>query len=385
MKSSFRTSAFSLLLALFAAVPVAAQSTLATAGLGVPVEPQDARARGLGGVDLGYAEPEISWANPAGVAGLIVPGMIVSYQYDNFTVDGGAGSGSTARLPLLLAAFPASERLVFQAGVGTFLDQNWRFERADTLVLGQDTVAVQDIVSSDGGVTRLRIAAAYNLIPGLGLGLALDRYAGDVERIQGRVFPGGVVPECCQAVWTYAGTALTAGAQWTPSQAAGFGASITLGGTLEASPRDAELDPIRSYELPVQLRVGGTGHVAANLLVALAANWAGWSSLDEAFAAEGGARDSWSVHGGLEWDGITVRERLVPLRLGARTATLPFGLGVAGGDGPVERALTAGGGAILAGGAVRTDTSFELGSRSAGVGLDESFWRFGISVRVLGR
>jgi hypothetical protein len=376
------------LLVVAAAVPqaVASQSALATRGLGFPVEPSDARAKGLGGVALGFREPEISWVNPAAVVGLPAAGMTATYQYDSFDTEFGVqgAAGATARFPLAMGAFPMGERVVLTAGFGSFLDQNWALEHADTLLLEGDTVAVLDRIASSGGVVRLRAGAAYQLRENLGIGFGLDAYTGQVDRTQGRIFPGQAEPDT--AVWTYRGLGATAGVHWNPSEAVGFGASASFGGTLEASPR-RDLFEAASYSLPVTLRAGASGLVGQNTVLALGGVWTGWSTMDAALAAEGGARDSWSIQGGIEWEGMSLRERPLPLRLGARTAALPFRWDPGPDDDwASEQALTLGAGLDLAGGATRPDIAVEWGRRGGdSAGFDESYWRFVLSVRVVGR
>lgn len=375
-------------MAMGGATPAAAQSLLVTRGLGLPVDPQDARARGLGGVGLGLPEIEISWANPAAMIGLQAPGMVAAYQYDSYTADGVSPEfvGHTARFPFVLAAFPAGQRVVLSAGYGGFLDQNWNFERLDTLIVATDSLLVLDQYSSTGGVARLRLAGAYQISQGLGVGAGIDLFTGSVERVQGRRFPGQGFPVCCFARWSYRGLGYTGGIHWSPSEATGIAASITFGGTLDASSQDTAAVS-ESYELPILVRLGASGRVAQNTLLALSGSWDGWSNLDDRLAADGGAQDSWSVQGGVEWDGINVRERQMPLRLGGRVATLPFRWGPEAVDEwPRERALTFGAGAVLSAGSVRPDLAFEFGSRGGdAAGIDESFWRFALSVKVLGR
>ncbi|MEX2569785.1 MAG: hypothetical protein WD737_00670 [Gemmatimonadota bacterium] len=364
-----------------------AQSLFAGRGLGFLVEPLDGRNRGLGGVALGFSEGEISWANPAAAIGLPAPGMVVGYQYDSFTssLAGDESDGSTARLPLLLAAFPAGERLVLMAGYGGFLDQNWHLERPDTLVRGADTLSIVDRATSEGGVARLRLAATYAVAEGLGLGLATDFYSGEVERALGRVFPEDFVTERSSSTWRYSGIGVTGGVHWTASEASALALSVTYGGSLDASATRGSANDT-SYDLPLIVQGGASARVGQATLVALGANWSGWSSLDDALAADGGARDTWSAHAGAEWDAITIAGRNVPLRLGARTGALPFRWSEEGDGWADERALTGGLGLLLGGGAVRSDLSLEFGSRGAEAGgLDESFWRFGFSVRVLGQ
>jgi long-subunit fatty acid transport protein len=377
-----------IVVALAVAGPASGQSVFATNGLGHQVEPQDGRSRALGGAALGFPEPEISWANPASAIGLIAPGLSLTYQYDEFSADAGADTfeGQTARFPLLLAVFPAGERLVFQAGFGSYLDQNWRLQEQDTLVFaGADSVGVVDVITSDGGVTRLRFGAGYHFGGGLGLGAAADFHTGSVQREEGRTFDPerGINDTLLRRTWRYRGVGYTVGAHWSPGQAGGVGVSVSYGGTLKAEPRDDEAEE-RSYDLPISIQAGGTGRVLPNLLVALGGSWSGWSSVDDDLLLPGSTSDSWSVQGGVEWDGISLRERPIPLRIGGRTGVLPFST-EGSGESITERAFTFGSGLLLAGGAVRPDVAAEFGTRSEGSALDESYWRLSASIRVMGR
>jgi hypothetical protein len=372
-----------------------AQSVYAARGLGFPLEAQDARSQGLGGVTVGLPGAEISWANPASAVGLLAPGLVLSYQFDNFDAEGPGttATGSAARFPMLLGAFPAGDRIVLTAGYGSFLDQNWRVEQPDTLFVFGDTVPVLDVANSVGGVARLRLGGAYRVAEGVGVGLGLDVYSGSVERLEGRLFPGEVNPGCCRAGWNYRGVGVTGGVHWSPTGDTGIGLSLSHGGTLEAAPRESlgggvvVSAPTMSYSLPLTARLGGSGRLGQDLLVAVSGTYSGWSALNDDLGTQGGAQDAWSVHGGLEWDGLTIRERPVPIRLGGRNSELPFRWNPDAATGwPTERALTMGAGVVLAGGATRSDFGLEFGSRGGeGAGIEESYWRFAFSVRVLGR
>jgi hypothetical protein len=374
---------------------LSAQSAFSTRGLGVEIEPLDARARALGGSAVGFMDPEISWYNTAASAGLAVPGIIFAYQYENYEslISGTTTHGRAARFPLILAGFPVSERVTLTAGYGSFLDQSWRLERQDTIAFAGDSTIVTDEISSTGGVARLRGGVAYGVLPNLSLGLSLDSYVGEVERVQGRRFPGERVPGCCRGTYNYSGIGYGGSFQWAPSEALSLGGSATYGGTLKAevisdtTETRFEESGDRRYELPLQLRGGVTGRVGQATIVTLGGGWNGWSGLDDLFAAQGGARDSWSANAGAEWEGLIVRDRPVPLRVGARTATLPFRWvdSTAAGFAD-ERAFSFGAGLVLAGGAARSDLAAEFGERVAdGSSFSESFWRFAFSVRVLGR
>jgi hypothetical protein len=386
-RNSFRCFGLALLLGGLAALPVQAQSLFANRGLGLVAEPVDARGAGMGGVTLGLPRGEISWSNPADMAGLPAPGLRAVFQLDNFSADVGARSlsGSTARFPLIIGGFPVGERWVFSAGYGGFVDQNWAIEQPDTLVFGGDTTFVLDRFTSEGGIARLRLGAGYSVTPTLSLGAGFDVFTGLSQREFGRGVNGNP-PACCTAEWSYSGYGGTTGLAWSPSEALNLSAAASFGGTLEA--RDTADVLGGSFSIPTMLRAGASARVAGNTLVAASAEWAGWGALDGELSTVGGAQDSWSMAGGLEWEGAQFRTRPIPVRLGVRYAALPFSwsrpsLEVAF---PTERALTGGLGLVLAGGAARSDLSFEVGRRGgADAGLTESYTRFVFSVTALGR
>jgi hypothetical protein len=383
------TLLFTVLLLAGSAAPAAAQSIFANRGLGLASEPVDGRGAALGGVSLGLPRGDITWANPADMAGLLAPGLKAVFQLDNTSTDLGTRteSGSTARFPMLLGAFTAGERWVISAGFAGFLDQNWQIRQVDTLAFGGDTVQVTDRLTSEGGVARLRLGATYALSPQLSLALAGDLYTGSTRREFVRFFGESGFPDCCRVEWTYTGVGATAGAAWSPSEALNLSASASFGGTLEARSDTVDV-PGGSYSIPASLRMGGSAQVAGNTMVAAAAEWTGWGTLDAPLALVGGAQDAWSLGGGVEWEGTRIRNVPVPLRIGARYATLPFAWGQPGAPTafPTERALTGGLGFVLAGGAARSDLSFEVGRRGgADAGVTESFNRFVFSISALGR
>ncbi len=371
--------------------PAHAQSLLAGRGLGVVAEPLDARARGLGGVGLGLPEPTLSLINPASVAGLLAPTLHVTYQPDflSSVVGDETVRVTTARFPLLHVALPLGQRGVLSAGYGSLLDQNWAVQRDTTLVIGADTVAVLDRFASRGGVATLRLGGAYALNERLAVGVVLDVHTGSVRDSIAREFGIiGVVPARFEGLWTYSGLSYSAGARWNPTEALALGVAATLGGTLRAEPADT-LQPTSRYSLPATVAVGASGRVTPTTLLAVSGRWSGWGAADDALTEVGGARDTWSLGGGVEWDAITVGQQVFPVRVGGRFATLPFAWGVDDQQGAAwvdERGLTAGAGVRLAGGAGQVDLALERGARGGeGAGLSESFWRIAVSLTVLGR
>ena len=386
--SRLTAALFATLCALAAVTPAAAQSLFSTGGLGLVVHPQDARGAALGGTSLGLPGPELSWDNPAGAAGLPAAGLRVSFQMDEYDADfsGLTTSGSTARFPLIMGAFPFGDRFAATVGFAGFLDQNWAFEQRDTLVVSGDSVEVIDRFASEGGASRLRLGAAYRVLPALAIGVGAELYTGGAERIAGRIFPGQNSPACCGASWTYKGTGALASVDWTPSEAFTVALSASAGGKLEATQTSGETGGDRSYDMPVLFSAGASGQVASSLSVTLGGRWSGWSSLDGALAEQGGARDAWSLQGGLEAEGFSLLGIALPLRVGMRSERLPFRFGGPETAWADETAYTGGTGLLLGGGAARLDLSVERGSRgSADAGLEESYWRMLFTATVLGR
>lgn len=386
---SRRALALGAALLALSASPAVAQSLLANRGLGLVVEPTDGRGRALGGVNLGLVQSDFSWVNPADLIGLPAPGMRFAFQYDEFSSDLGleVAEGSTARFPLIHLATPVGDKWALSAGFGGFLDQNFAIQRDTSVLIGSDTVAVRDRLSSEGGVARLRLGAAYRIADGLAVGVGVDAYTGAVERAFGRQFSGEGEPGCCRTQWQYSGLGALGGVAWTPTEATSVSVAASWGGTLDAESDDSLSAP-GSFDLPVTLSAGASARVAPDLLTAISAEWAGWSGLDEELVGVGGARDSWSVQGGLEYEGIQLRDRPLPIRLGGRHAALPFSWSQpsAGEEWTDERALTSGLGLILAGGATQADVALERGWRGgADAALEESYWRVTFSVTVFGR
>jgi hypothetical protein len=387
MTSSFaRGAALAALLAGFLAAPAGAQSVLASRGLGYPIEPLDARSRGLGGVTTGLADPAISMVNPASAAGTPVYGFVVAMQPDRYDATAGSVSsrGTTVRFPLLMAVIPASSRLVFQAGYGAYLDQHWRVVQDDSIDLSTGRVGVTDRFSSSGGVARFQAGAAYRLTERLSLGLAADVFTGAAHDSSERTI-AGFLPAQSEVVYSYSGIGAGLGARWQPSERTSISAAVHGGGRIHAEADSAGGHEAKDYANPLSVDAGASARIGANTMVVLSGRWAGWSTVNDELSASGGARDAAAVAGGVEYTGFSLFRKTLPLRLGGRYGQLPFRwAGTV--DFPTERAVTAGLGFGLGGGAALLDASAERGWRGgAAAGVDEPYWRFSFSLRVLGR
>lgn len=378
--------------ALALAAPAApAQSVLSARGLGYPVEPLDARSRGLGGITTGLGDPHLSLINPAAVVGLPAAGLSVTFQGDEIesVTPGREQTFSTARFPTIQAAFPLGERVVASLGYASVLDQNWSVSRVDSLELGGQRRQVVDVFESEGGAARLRLGAGYRVLPRVDVGAALDVYTGSARDSLVRSIEGlnGAVQG---ADYTWQGVGFSAGARWR-GNALSVSAAVSGGGELTAEPDDAEIEGA-SYTLPLTFDAGASGRLTQRLLAAVSLRMSRWSSLeDELESGEGtagygaGVRDAMQVAGGVEYDGLRLLGRPLPVRLGGRYTELPFRWS-ADAEFPDERAVTGGFGLLFGGGAAALELGGERGWRGGDSALvDESFWRVSLSLQLLGR
>ncbi|HEX8692188.1 MAG TPA: hypothetical protein VF746_07205 [Longimicrobium sp.] len=389
---SFRAAGPALAAALvLSALPAAAQSVLSSRGLGYPVEALDARARGMGGVTVGLAEPHFSLINPAAPVGLPAPGVSVTFQPDRYEASGPGAetSGTTVRFPHLQVAFPVGARLTGSVGYGAFLDQHWRVEVADSLDLPSGRVGVNDLFISAGALARFRASVGWRASDRLALGLAADVVTGAVRDSAVRRVGEGLLEARSGVTYRYGGIGASAGVRWRPLEALTLAGSVTGGGEITAESQDTTGEALeKSYPRPLEVDAGASARVSQNTVVALSGRWVGWSAAEDELAGSGGAQDAMSASLGVEYEGFSLLGRTAPLRLGARYARLPFRWGSAaeGNEFPVERAVSAGAGFRLAGGLARLDAAAERGSRGGGsAGFEEPFWRFSFSLSVLGR
>ena len=382
-------------LSVLAAGPAHAQSLLSARGLGYPLEGLDARSRGLGGLTVGLPDAQLSLVNPAAAVGLPAAGLSVTFQGDDVSsrTAGNDQDFTTSRFPAIQAAFPIGQRLVATLGYAAVLDQNWSATRTDSMTFAGERRLVTDRFQSLGGAARLRAGVGYRLLPRLDVGAALDVYTGALRDSVSREVEG-LNTAFTGADYRWEGLGFSAGARWR-GNALTAAATVTAGGSLNAEARDSAVAS-EGYSLPLTVDAGVSARIAQQALAAVSVRWSQWSAADDALGGgsttpaagagyDGGARDVVQVSGGLEYEGLRLLGRPFPVRVGGRMAQLPFRWS-AGDEFPQERAVTGGLGVLFSGGAAALEVSGERGWRgSDAAGLDESFWRFSLSLALLGR
>ncbi len=394
------------LLAALGPAPLAAQSLLATSGLGVPVPPLDARARALGGVPTGLFGFDLSLGNPADAADVLYRGGMASVQpYSRSDeLNGQKATTSGARFPLLRVLYP-NRRFVFSLGYGGFLDQNWAVTDRTVGQFGGDTATVVDVASSIGGISQLRLGASYLLSPRLAVGAAFGLYTGSVTRTITRLFPdsaqGSFLNFNSQTAWGFHGPLASAGFRADLGSIVRVAGAFTWSGTLKADSSKGSAQP-RTYQMPLQGEFGASAILAPSLALTAGGSWEGWSKTTFAPADLPGtctttvcppsflSRNTWSYGAGLEYGGTRAGIRTFPFRIGYHYAQLPF---YAPGDKlPTEKSGTIGMGMRIGGSenspAAQFDGALERGSRGGGPSsgpLSESFWRLTFSLAIFGR
>jgi hypothetical protein len=380
---------------LAAAAPAHAQSMFNAAGVGMPVEALDGRARALGSLGIGLPGTNgLLPADPAAAVRLPVPGGLISAQpaWVDLTRDGSGGHTyfRGSRWPLFAAGYP------MLGGMATFhaapvLDQRFRGERPVPVdLLGTPSDAV-DRFEQDGSVAVIALGYARVITPTVTAGVSAGRYAGSVERRLVRIFAdsaaaGQAVPYGSSGKWAYHGYVFTLGASTDVRGIFRVAASATLSTDLEAVATSATEGQDRTYSMPLQLKIGASGQLAPGLLLMASAGRADWSATadDIGGGTEAGATHSIGV--GVELSNVQFAGRSAPLRLGFRRTGLPFSLD-AGDEGANEQSFSGGFGfalnetneVVLA----SVDLGLEKGRRIGG-SYREDFWRATLSLRVLG-
>ena len=361
----------------------AQQSTLdlfATAGLGRPVEPVDARSRGMGGVGIALHGGNYSAVNPASLTRIRALGVWVTIMPESRSLEGDGvtnGEEETVTFPLGRVSLVSSENWTVAASFNSFLDQNGGVEFVDTLDLSTGQVAFEESRVSDGGVSRFALEVARSLSPEWRIGLAAQFYRGGTVLSVDRGFSvdADFLPYRSVAAIDYSSFGFAAGAEWQPipEMILGVTGGWAAGLDVKNDTTGAETD----IDLPVTLGAGGSWRLTPGLIAALGFEWAGWSVANDDLTD--GAVDSWRLGGGFEFQ--LGRSPDLFARLGGRLARLPFELK---GDAPSERALDVGLGIRFANGRASVDAALEFGSRGDREenGISESFTRLAVGLAV---
>jgi hypothetical protein len=372
--------------------PLGAQSLFNAAGIGLPIEAVDGRARGMGSAGIGLPGTTLLPVDPAASARLLVPGgvMVVQPSWVDLSRDGYAGHRyyRGSRFPLFAAGYPVAGGMA-SLHATSVLDQSYRGERAVTVNFGGTPVQATDVFDHSGAVSSLSAGYARMLSPSTAVGVSAGRYAGSALRRLIRQFVDSTIvdqalPYAAGGSWSYSGYQVTAGVSSDVASFLRVAASATYSTELNAEPTGATLnDSERSYYLPLQVRVGASSQLAPGVIMAASGTWADWSDTEgDLLGGQAGTATSFGI--GVELAQARFFGRTTPVRLGFRRRGLPFALE---GESAREQTFAAGFGfamnetneIVLA----AVDVGVEKGDRTSG-SYRENFWRATVSLRISG-
>jgi hypothetical protein len=335
-------------------------------GLGTPGRFESARARATGGAFAAF-DP-LSALSDASIAGLgrltaIATGT-TSYLSDD--LGGVSATRRASRFPLFQVGGPAWGRVVLAAGVSTYLDRTFHVRIEDTITLGGSQQAVTDNLSGDGGVTDIRFVAARRF-GRLTIGAGVHLLSGST-RFQ---FVRNFTDTSAYGDVAQSGEVAFRGSGGSASAILTVGRQLELAGFWRTDSRlrsEENGEQVALNDLPMTYGGAIRWRPAPEAALAASLTYRGWAS-----AADSNAYNTTSWSAGAEFG------RRLPLRVGARGGTLPFG---PGGRAPRETAFAAGTGRVFAGGRGIIDVTVER-LRRTGAGLTETAWTvlFGVAVR----
>jgi hypothetical protein len=384
------TAAALALFALAAPRPLVAQSLIGSQGLGIPLEALDGRSRALGSVGIGLFGGAVLPTDPARASRITVPSISVTIQPSR----GAATIGDQSvpiegtRFPLLALSYPVRNYGVATLSYGGLLEQNWKAERTLRLVQEQDSIDVADTYESDGSVGAARIGFARALAGGFSVAANLGFHTGTQVRSFSRTI--GVFEEDDEVSgdrfrergrWEMTGTTFGLGAMWDFRDFLRISGSLTWSGDLRATPVGQTEGGEARFELPTEFRVGASAMLTPVVAATLGFGRSNWTPSESgAGAAARGAVTT--LGGGMEWSGMGLFGRSLPVRVGYRRAELPFSIDAST---PTESGFAAGFGWNL----VETedliiaafDFSYERGTRATS-SISESFSRYTFSFRA---
>lgn len=381
-----------LVLAALALLPgtLAAQSSIfGIRGPGFPGRPYSARTVGTGG-SFGLFDPE-SQLSPASLSAAPAASGTFTILSDYRSVTTPVGSSKTQdfRFPLFLIAVPIDRgRWTLGFGATTYANRDFTVATLDTILLRDQPVEISDTIRSRGGLSDLRIAAAWKPGRRTTFAGAFHLITGTDRLVAKRVFSDsnyvGVVQGTelsTTAIGVSAGVnhALTSRITLAAFVRKDFDATVNI----DSAQYGGSTGVGGKYGLPLTVAGGVKARVRSNLEVALAAQYRTWSATDSflvSFDAPGSS-NTFEVTGGAELTAGGRRRSNFPLRIGGRYGTLPFKVDET--TQPYEFAVSLGTGGRFARERAGIDMSLERVWRRGGEGRSETAWLLytGINIR----
>src|SRR5690606_39001335 len=199
-------------------------------------------------------------------------------------------------------------------GYGGYLEQSWGVRETGTVAIDGRDVAFEDVSRASGGLGQIRLSAAYLLTPALSVGATGGVITGNVDRVVTRAFNDSTLTLrdfSTRVAWEYSGLVAGLGARYDVNEALRVGVSMTMTGDIDADSAVGAASS-RTYDGALQLAAGASGRINRDLVLALGAVRHRYPEPTGDLAI---GRDTWTVGGGLEYEGLRAGRRVFPLRL----------------------------------------------------------------------
>lgn len=373
-----------LLLGLMLTAPsLAAQSSMfGVRGLGLPGRELSARALGSDGA-IGLFDPESS-LNPASISGLgvLTAGFALTPDWRTWSSPAGNASLRATRFPLAYVGGPVpGSRLSLAIGFASYADHDFALASVGTFSPRGQAVTYYDTLTSTGGLSQFRFAAAYRLDDATTIGAAAYAITGSNRVITHRYFSdSSYLPILQRTEMSYAGPGFSLGLTHRFSSA--FSGALLLRSD-GAAKLDIDSTRVGTIDLPYTFGAGFTYRASRKLQLAGQGIYQTWSGANSDLLALGGVGsvNTLDVSAGLEFTPDPRRPTRHPLRFGVRYAGLPFPLEA--GARAHEFSIATGTGARFARGRGGMDLGLQYAWRSDGSARKERalLLTLGISVR----
>ena len=358
----------------------AAQGALSLQGLGYPPGALSARAEGTGG---GVADFDaLSLVAPAALAGVGAAALFLQYspEFRKVTTSAGTANTTTARFPLVGGVIPMGQSWTLGFSSSTFLDRSTETNLTRTEIVGSptDTVTLNERNRVLGAINDVRLALAWSNSPKFRIGFGGHVFSGSNRSTFSQIFPDSskYISTSQTGRVSYAGFAASVGVEIHPTRVLGFALAARKGGDLRAESGDTTLGSGRipdHYSASVMFE--GIPGAAISARVAHDS----WSSLGSLSSSGIQAFDAWDAGAGIEASGPRIMQRIITLRVGARSRTLPFGFN---GQKVSENTLAAGLGIPLTRDRASFDFAVQRASRKAGSDISERGYILSFGLRV---
>ncbi|MCU0620396.1 MAG: hypothetical protein MUC69_02700 [Gemmatimonadales bacterium] len=307
------------------ALAVGQASIFGIRGPGIPRHGFSTRAVGSAGA-FSLFDPESS-IGPAslGFAPSITGTITVADDFRSTSTPAGDADVRSVRFPQAMIAVPIrTTPFVVSLSVSSYTDRDFTIATIDTLSILGNEVEVIDTLSSRGGLSDLRFALAWRVSQQSNLGFGFHFVTGvSRERLGRRFSDSTFLPVIQQAELAASGVGLSLGGSQQ------LGRRLAVSGMVRKDFRASlELDSadVGSFALPWHFAAGVRAALTRRLDVGAQALYQAWSSADSLLQANGGAgaTSALNLSVGAEYTTTAGRPGMVPVRLGARYATLPF-------------------------------------------------------------